>query len=62
VTLTNSTAPEILELFNGDARVRAAGLRGFEVPARRAINANSAARGSVQEFVVTNVGRRSPPV
>jgi DNA adenine methylase len=62
VTLSNSTAPEILELYDGDARVRAAGLRGFKVPARRAINAKSAARGPVQEFVVTNVCRRSLPV
>lgn len=62
VTLSNSTAPEVLDLFGADARVRAAGLRGFEVRARRAINANSAARGPVQELVVTNIRRHALPV
>lgn len=55
VLLSNSTAPEIAELYATNAEARAAGLRAYEVPARRAINSNVAQRGAVMEFVITNV-------
>ena len=33
-----------------------AGLRALRVPARRAINSNAARRGTVFEYLITNVG------
>ena len=56
VVLSNSTAPEIVELYGNDKDVSAAGLRCHTVPARRAINSNAAGRGMVNEYVITNVG------
>jgi len=55
VVLSNSTAPEIVELYGRDKDVASAGLRCFTVPARRAINSNGARRGAVSEYVITNV-------
>lgn len=54
VVMSNSTAPEIVELYEGTKDVKAAGLRCYRVPARRAINSNAARRGSVEEYVITN--------
>lgn len=59
VVLSNSTAPEIVELYGRDEDVASAGLRCFTVPARRAINSNAARRGTVNEYVITNVIRES---
>jgi DNA adenine methylase len=55
VVLSNSTAPEIVELYERDQNVAAAGLRCHTVPARRAINSNGKRRGAVNEYVITNV-------
>jgi DNA adenine methylase len=55
VVLSNSTAPEIVELYGRDEDVASAGLRCVTVPARRAINSNAARRGTVNEYVITNV-------
>jgi len=57
VLLSNSTAPEIRRLYAEDRRVRAAGLRAYKVPARRAINSRASARGPVMEYLITNVPR-----
>ena len=55
VVLSNSTAPIIAELYEGEGRVARAGLRTSRVPARRAINSDPSARGDVMEFIITNV-------
>jgi DNA adenine methylase len=54
ILLSNSTAPAIMDLYH-DATVRAAGLRSFRVPARRAINSRASARGTIEELLVTNL-------
>ena len=56
VLLSNSTADEITVLYERNADARAAGLRAFRVPARRAINSNAARRGTVDEYLISNVG------
>ncbi len=55
VLLSNSTAPEIRRLYVEHPPARSAGLRAFEVPARRAINSRAGARGPVMEYLITNV-------
>ena len=55
VVMSNSTAPEITRLYATDAAVAAAGLRCHTVRARRAINSNASRRGTVEEYVITNV-------
>jgi DNA adenine methylase len=55
VVLSNSTAPEMVELYGRDKDVAAAGLRCHTVPARRAINSNARGRGTVNEYIITNV-------
>jgi len=60
VLLSNSSAPEIVELY-GTAAARKAGLQLTLVPARRAINSRASGRGPVHEVVVTNV-RATPPL
>ena len=54
VLLSNSVAPEIGRLYR-QADVRSAGLRTLMVNARRAINSQSARRGAVREYLITNV-------
>lgn len=54
VLLSNSTAPEIVELYERSDDVSAAGLRCYRIPARRAINSNAARRGAIEEYVITN--------
>jgi DNA adenine methylase len=61
VVISNSSAPDILALYSS-ARARAAGLVVRLVPARRAINSRSAARGPINEVIVTNVRLRSLPM
>ncbi len=56
VLLSNSTAREIATLYDTNADARAAGLRAFRVPARRAVNSNAALRGPVEEYLITNIG------
>jgi len=55
VVLSNSTAPEIVALYEGQPDVANAGLKCHRVEARRAINSNASRRGVVEEFVITNV-------
>lgn len=55
VLLSNSTAPEIATLYDGSRDVKSAGLRCYRIPARRAINSNGTRRGTVEEYVITNV-------
>jgi DNA adenine methylase len=54
VVLSNSSAPEIVTLYDSPEAARA-GLRIYRVPARRAINSRASARGPVDELIVTNV-------
>ncbi len=53
--MSNSTAPEIAALYEDSKDVKAAGLRCYRIPARRAINSNAQRRGVVDEYVITNV-------
>jgi DNA adenine methylase len=57
VVMSNSTAPEIAELYEDSKDVKAAGLKCYRIPARRAINSNAKKRGVVEEYVITNVPR-----
>ncbi len=54
VLLSNSTAADVVALYDTKA-ARAAGLRALVVPARRALNSNTARRGPVNELLLTNV-------
>lgn len=54
ILLSNSSAAEIEQLYSR-ADAREAGLVVHRVPARRAINSRSEARGPVDELLVTNV-------
>jgi len=56
VVMSNSTAPEIAGLYEKSKEVAASGLRCYRVPARRSINSNAERRGTVDEYVITNVG------
>ena len=58
VLLSNSTAAEITDLYDGNPDAKRAGLRAYRVPARRAINSDASRRGRVEEYVVTNLPRR----
>jgi DNA adenine methylase len=53
VVLSNSTAPEVVALYETEA-ARDAGLRCYRVAARRAINTRADRRGTVMELVVAN--------
>jgi DNA adenine methylase len=55
VVLSNSTAPLITALYETDIAAKRAGLRAYRVPARRAINSNASRRGTIEEYVITNV-------
>jgi DNA adenine methylase len=55
VLVSNSTAAEIVRLYETDAEARAAGLRARRVAARRAINRDALGRRPVQELLVTNI-------
>jgi DNA adenine methylase len=55
VLLSNSTAPAIADLYDGNVHTQRAGLRALRVPARRAINSNPSRRGPVDEYVITNI-------
>jgi DNA adenine methylase len=58
VLLSNSTADEIAALYERAADARAAGLLAIRVPARRAINSDAARRGTVDEYLISNVTPR----
>ena len=55
VVLSNSTAPEIAGLYDGNPEATAAGLRCYRIPARRAINSDAGRRGAIAEYLITNV-------
>lgn len=55
VIVSNSTAPEIADLYRDNPAARRAGLTAHTVPARRNINSRPTARGEVLEFIITNV-------
>ena len=57
VLLSNSTAADIVALYETNTETRAVGLRTLRVPARRAINSNAARRGPVDEYLITNCRR-----
>ena len=58
VVLSNSTAPQITALYrNSEAQKLDIALH--TVPARRAINSNASRRGHVDEYIITNVPRRT---
>jgi DNA adenine methylase len=59
VLLSNSAAPQIRALYALDGHAKTAGLKAKTVSARRAINSRAASRGAVQEYLITNVARRS---
>ncbi|MEY4634418.1 MAG: hypothetical protein RJA55_216 [Acidobacteriota bacterium] len=55
VLLSNSTAPSVARLYDGNAEARRAGLCAWQFPARRAVNSNARRRGTVAELVVSNI-------
>jgi DNA adenine methylase len=59
VLLSNSTAGEIVALYDENEQARDAGLRALRVPARRAVNSNGSRRGTVEEYLITNVQLRA---
>ena len=54
VLLSNSTAPEIADLYD-NAAMRKIQIRALKVAAKRAINSDPRARGSVCEYLITNI-------
>jgi DNA adenine methylase len=58
VLLSNSVAPSISRLYEGNADATAAGLHTWRFPARRAINSRPDRRGAVEELVVSNIQPR----
>jgi DNA adenine methylase len=58
VLLSNSVAPSISLLYEGNADAAAAGLHAWRFPARRAINSRPDRRGAVEELVVSNIQPR----
>lgn len=55
VLLSNSVAPSISRLYEGNEEAGRAGLRTWRFPARRAINSRPDRRGAVEELVVSNI-------
>jgi DNA adenine methylase len=58
VLLSNSTAPDVVRLYDGNRDTVAAGLKTWRFPARRAVNSKADRRGVVQELVVSNLHPR----
>jgi DNA adenine methylase len=54
VVVSNSTADIVSELYRAP-EARRAGLRTYRIPARRAINSKGAGRGTVDEYIISNV-------
>ena len=54
--VSNSTAALVTELYD-NAEAKAAGLRAYRIPARRAINSKATRRGSISEYIISNVPR-----
>ena len=55
VLLSNSTAPAVTRLYEGNPDALAAGLRSSRHPARRSVNSRANGRGAVEELVVSNI-------
>ena len=55
VLLSNSAAPEVASLYDGNPEAERAGLRAHKVPARRSINSDAAGRGQILEYIITNI-------
>ena len=55
VLLSNSVAPDIRRLYADNVEARSAGLRTRTVDARRAINSRASRRGTVREYLITNI-------
>ena len=55
VLLSNSVAPIATRLYVTSRKARSAGLCAYRVPARRAINCDGSSRGTVDEYLVSNV-------
>ena len=55
VLLSNSTAPEVVRLYDGNGDAVAAGLAAYYFPARRAVNSRADRRGAIPELIVSNV-------
>lgn len=53
--LSNSTASEIVQLYDDNDAARRAGLQAHRVPARRSVNSRAASRGPIDEYLITNV-------
>ena len=58
VLLSNSTAPEVAKLYDGNRDAERADLRAYKIPASRSINSNAARRGQVLEYLITNIPQR----
>ena len=58
VLLSNSTAPEVTELYDGNRDAERAGLHAYKTPARRMINSNASHRGHVLEYLITNIPQK----
>jgi DNA adenine methylase len=54
VVVSNSTADIVSDLYRAP-EARRAGLRTYRIPARRAINSKVARRGTVDEYIISNV-------
>jgi DNA adenine methylase len=55
VVVSNSSAVEMVALYETNDAARSAGLRTYRVPAKRAINSIASRRGRIDELVVSNV-------
>ena len=55
VLLSNSTAPEVATLYDGNQEALRVGLKAYKFPARRSINSNGKRRGQVLEYIITNI-------
>jgi DNA adenine methylase len=61
VLLSNSVTPLTATLYETSRSTRRAGLRAHRVPARRAINCDGSSRGTVDEYLISNVAPTSLP-
>jgi len=59
VVLSNSKTPETTALYKDDSEAKKLGIVARTIPARRAINSNASRRGHVDEYIITNVSKRT---
>lgn len=60
VLLSNSVAPLTTKLYETSRAVGRVGLKAHRVPARRAINCDGSSRGTVDEYLISNVPQSGP--